>query len=673
MRITIKRVYMKLFRTISLLLMMVVVSVSVASGQGYLMLAGGAGESWGGWSDAPYGWVVEHAANKKVAVISYDANQTEWIPNYFMSLGAVVADNIHIGSRFAADQQSMYDSLTGYDAIFLKGGNQFNYYDYYRDTKTSEAFQLIYDNGGVLAGTSAGAAILSPIVFTAEVASVDAGQALLNAYTGQVTLEDDFLETFSGRLICDTHFAERGRFGRLPVFMANWYRVEGEVATGVGIDDHTALCIDPEGLASVYGQGAVTFLFSRRPENPFDTQAKMLVSGPMEMRQLLNGCTVDLNSWVIQGLENEVVPPLLQENRRNTILFTGTDYPSDTVFSYFVAQTGHPYDAIVIVTGLSTSRAEGMKGSLEAAGAGEVTIVQALSGSQGKLSVTEAFEGARKFLFIENNYNDLLSFAGGWGNGPLLMERLTASGVVSLFIGDNARFAGKTVVENYRSLDYPSYHGELIFSEGLGLLGTSAIMPYAFVYSELYENTVTGLPYAMVKDSLSYGLYVTGNTLGEYSYDTNNQGFFRNVTGSYPLVVLHSEGTVTGFADQGPDVLSRNVAGFGSMALQFLGPGDRVVTGRDVPAGKRLATARQELVLYPNPATEFFRAGGVVEGCFISLSDLTGREVRSVFSGAGGRTDVSGLPKGVYLVRITDPASGMSFPAQRLIILTPGD
>lgn len=642
--------------------------MSGVSGQGYLMLAGGGGEDWGGWSDLPFAFVVEHATNRKVAVISYNADQTDWIPNYFKSVGAVEADNIHIGSRFAADQQSMYDSLVAYDAIYLKGGDQSRYYDYYRDTKTSEAFQFIYDNGGVLSGTSAGCAILSPIAFTAEIASVDPSQALLNAYSGQVTLADDFLNTRPERFIYDTHFAERGRFGRLPAFMANWYRDQGEVAIGIGVDDHTALCIDPSGMATVYGTGAVSFLFSREPSEPFDTEAKMLISGPMEMHQLLNGCTVDLGSWDMTGLEDFVDPPLKEENRRNTILFTGTDYPSDTVFEYFVQHTGHPSDPIVIITGLGTSRAEEMKGSLEDAGAGEVIIVQALSGSQGNQSVTAALEGAGKFFFIENDYNDLIGFVRGWGNGPLLMDRLTSPGTVSLFIGDNARFAGKTVVEKYNDLDYPSYHGLLEFHKGLGLLGTTAIMPYSFVFAETYENTVTGLPYAMVKDSLSYGLYVAGNTLGEYSYDADSKSFYRNVTGSFPLVFLHSKGTGTGFADQGPEALSRNVAGFGSMDLQFLGPDDRVTAGTNVPVPAMPGRFQHTMTIYPNPAVSFFRVEGVPEGYVVTLTDLFGRQVRSMVLEDSHVVNVTGLPAGLYMVGITDPGSGQRYPAKRLII-----
>ena len=203
---------------------------SGAFAQGYLMLAGGAGESQGGWSDIPYGWVVEHAANKRIAVISYRGDQTQWLPDYFMSLGALEARNITIADRFTADAQTTFDTLITYDGIFLRGGDQSIYYERYKDTKTVEALKYVYNRGGVLSGTSAGTAILSPVAFTAQVASVDPAQALLNAYSSQITLEDDFLEILSDRYIFDSHFVERGRFGRLPSFMATWYKESGELA-----------------------------------------------------------------------------------------------------------------------------------------------------------------------------------------------------------------------------------------------------------------------------------------------------------------------------------------------------------------------------------------------------------------------------------------------------------
>jgi hypothetical protein len=192
-------------------------------------------------------------------------------------------------------------------------------------------------------------------------------------------------------------------------------------------------------------------------------------------------------------------------------------------------------------------------------------------------------------------------------------------------------------------------------------------MPYAFVFAEIYENTVTGLPFAMVKDSLSHGLYVTGNTLGEYSYDSENQSFFRNVTGSYPLIFLCNRGTLTGFADQGPYEISRNVAGFGSMELQFLGPDDRVVAGTRVPVTVKKNSLQQSISIFPNPADTYFRVEGANEGDVIALTDLLGRQVHTGILEGSRLVDVAALPQGLYIISISDPDSGHPYPAIRLI------
>ncbi|MFZ4546931.1 MAG: hypothetical protein ACOYN4_05840, partial [Bacteroidales bacterium] len=95
--------------------------------QGHIMLAGGGSESAGGWSDAPYKWVVDHAKNRRIAVITYDNSATSWIPNYFISLGAINAKNFIITDRTNADKQSVYDSLITYNGVFIKGGDQSKY------------------------------------------------------------------------------------------------------------------------------------------------------------------------------------------------------------------------------------------------------------------------------------------------------------------------------------------------------------------------------------------------------------------------------------------------------------------------------------------------------------------------------------------------------------------
>lgn len=232
-----------------------VISIT-ANAQGKLMLVGGGGETEGGWSNAPYQWAVDHSQNKKVAVISY-STEDNWIPDYFKSLGAVAADNIKIDSRALADQQTTYDLLMQYDVFFFKGGDQSYYYNYFKDTKTEQAIVDKFNAGGVMSGTSAGMAILSGVIFTAQNGSVYPSDALTNINDSDITLANDFLPFLPG-IIVDTHFTERGRGSRLLAFMANWFIHHNEIVIGIGVDDRTALCIDENNLATVYGTGSVS-------------------------------------------------------------------------------------------------------------------------------------------------------------------------------------------------------------------------------------------------------------------------------------------------------------------------------------------------------------------------------------------------------------------------------
>lgn len=58
---------------------------------GKLVLVGGGAESDAShsWSNKPYQWAIEKSTNKKVAIITYElSGDTEWLPDYFVSLGA---------------------------------------------------------------------------------------------------------------------------------------------------------------------------------------------------------------------------------------------------------------------------------------------------------------------------------------------------------------------------------------------------------------------------------------------------------------------------------------------------------------------------------------------------------------------------------------------------------
>ncbi|MDZ7775387.1 MAG: hypothetical protein U5L09_07125 [Bacteroidales bacterium] len=99
--------------------------------------------------------MVEHAGNKRIAVITYETSPSSCMPEYFEWLGAEEAENFSVSSRDEADSESLYEALKTYDGIFFKGGDQSKYYEYYKNTRLQDAVEEIFEEGGVLSGTSA--------------------------------------------------------------------------------------------------------------------------------------------------------------------------------------------------------------------------------------------------------------------------------------------------------------------------------------------------------------------------------------------------------------------------------------------------------------------------------------------------------------------------------------
>lgn len=236
-------------------------AVGAASAQGYVAVIGGGAEASGKntWSDEPYRWIVEHARGRPVAILSAD-DETEWLPSYFVQLGATSSYNLKLDSRARANNFAVYNRLASAGAVFIKGGDQWEYLSLWRGTRAQRAIREVFDYGGVVAGTSAGAALLGEIVYDARNGTVFPEEALRDPYNARVTFTTDFVGLVPNTLF-DTHFTRDGRIARLLAMVA---RLDAEGADadvlGVGVDEKTALLIPPSLRARVTGEGAVTIV-----------------------------------------------------------------------------------------------------------------------------------------------------------------------------------------------------------------------------------------------------------------------------------------------------------------------------------------------------------------------------------------------------------------------------
>ncbi len=128
--------------------------------------------------------------------------------------------------------------------IFFTGGSQLRITTLLGGTALCERVAELHARGGAIGGTSAGASVLSDtmLVSGASDKSPRLGDMLRMA-PGLGLLPD---------MIVDQHFAERGRIGRLIAAVAQNAR-----ALGIGLDEDTAIVVDPPGAFRVLGQGAV--------------------------------------------------------------------------------------------------------------------------------------------------------------------------------------------------------------------------------------------------------------------------------------------------------------------------------------------------------------------------------------------------------------------------------
>lgn len=657
-----------------------------AVAQGKMALVGGGSEAEGGWSDLPYAWAVENSSNKKVAVISY-ADEDNFIPDYFISLGAAEAVNIKIDTRAIADLQSTYDALMEYDVFFFKGGDQYIYYNNYRNTKTALAIIDKFQSGGVIAGTSAGMAILSGVIFTAENGSVYPDEALKDFKQSKITLADDFLPLFPG-YIFDSHFTERGRVGRLLPFMANWFVNKGDLIRGIGVDDRTALCIDSDKRGWVYGTGSVSVytsdMFSSFEEN------KPLADS-VHAIQLLHGHSLDLETLaIISGPESTVVPEISQESGNYQVILSGSEgLSANTKFiNHFLNDIGKSTDTVVVVT--ASGKGKSFIQRLASLGAKYVVLeTDATANDISQIDLRNNIRRSKKVLFVENDDAALFNFMENGPTGRLLKEHLRRNNIVSGFVGEDSRYAGKVWVSNHLSDALAAYYGRLEYRAGLNLLQSSVIMSntYDANDADFYENTTASVSYAMMADRLKYGIYLNRNSFLKF-YQQPGKNYFQ-ANGDLSTVVMVNEGTAAALASQPVSTMgsARNYVGFSSLQYILLNGESVIDAGTPAPSadvpyefeipvvGVDTEFNRSSINVFPNPSNRgiFYLSGNIPTLASLSVTDIFGRRlILEVCCRASDMAmDLSSYPDGIYLITIRSRDKVFSFKGIKNSKLSP--
>lgn len=212
--------------------------------------------------DAAFQWMISKSGGGDFLILR--ATGSDAYNAYVYGLGGVNScETLLINSRTLANDPQVEAKIRGAEAVFIAGGNQANYVNFWKDTKVEDALNYVRNTKLCpIGGTSAGNAIAGSYYYSALNETITSSAALANPYDSNVTIgANDFLNLpYLANTITDTHFNNPDRRGRLVTFLARMSKDAGVVPRGIGVDELTAVCIDANGLGKVFGTGTAFFL-----------------------------------------------------------------------------------------------------------------------------------------------------------------------------------------------------------------------------------------------------------------------------------------------------------------------------------------------------------------------------------------------------------------------------
>lgn len=164
----------------------------------------------------------------------------------FQRLGVKNVKVLDINTRDSADDPQNCETIRSSKCVFMTGGDQLRITSILGGTRAFTELKDLYESGGIIMGTSAGASVMSETMVVQGKDNEPARKCTLKMAPG--------LGLFGGAII-DQHFDQRGRFGRLLCGIA-----ENPDVLGIGIDEDTAIKLYPDMHFEVIGTNAVTIL-----------------------------------------------------------------------------------------------------------------------------------------------------------------------------------------------------------------------------------------------------------------------------------------------------------------------------------------------------------------------------------------------------------------------------
>jgi cyanophycinase len=165
----------------------------------------------------------------------------------FKGMGAQQVQILDIRQPKECDEQRWLDILSSCTGVFVTGGDQLRLRDLIGGSRFMASIKERIGLGElVLAGTSAGAAIVGERMIAGGSSGESPNQALVDLTTGLGIFPE---------LLVDQHFHNRNRMARLMSAIA-----AHPDKLGIGIDEDTCAAFENDGTFEVLGKGTITIV-----------------------------------------------------------------------------------------------------------------------------------------------------------------------------------------------------------------------------------------------------------------------------------------------------------------------------------------------------------------------------------------------------------------------------
>ncbi len=221
--------------------------------KGDLLIIGGAEDKYGEKRILEEVLAVMGGKDARIGIITTASEKSKEVGEeyreVFCRLGAKDVDILDLKTRDDANSQDYGERIRDTTGFFFTGGDQLRITSILGGSRAYEELYYSYRHGTAVAGTSAGASVMSSTMIVEGNSNDAARKCTLKMAPGL-----NFLEG----VIIDQHFDQRGRLGRLLCGVA-----ENPGVLGIGIDEDTAIRVFPEEYFEVLGSNAVTIIDGR--------------------------------------------------------------------------------------------------------------------------------------------------------------------------------------------------------------------------------------------------------------------------------------------------------------------------------------------------------------------------------------------------------------------------